>query len=110
MADIGTDHARLPIYLVLQGISSQVIASDLSTGPLSTARFNVYLYKLEKNRIRQGYGLEPLDPGEADVIIVAGMGGAKIEIFWKNHRGAGWCGSHDFTAPSRSGYCAEMVI
>lgn len=79
VADIGTDHARLPIYLVLQGISSQVIASDLSTGPLSTARANVYLYKLEKKiEIRQGYGLEPLDPGEADVIIVAGMGGAKI--------------------------------
>ena len=87
VADIGTDHALLSIYLVLEGISSQVIASDLSTGPLSSARANVYLYKLEKSiEIRQGNGLESINPGEADVVIIAGMGGVKIiEILEGSH-------------------------
>jgi tRNA (adenine22-N1)-methyltransferase len=79
VADIGTDHALLPIYLVLQEIASHVIACDISSGPLESARANIYLYKLtEKIEIRQGDGLEPLNRGEADVIIISGMGGAKI--------------------------------
>jgi tRNA (adenine22-N1)-methyltransferase len=46
VADIGTDHALLPIYLVLQEIASHVIACDISSGPLESARANIYLYKL----------------------------------------------------------------
>lgn len=79
VADIGTDHAMLPIYLVLEGISPRAIACDLYLGPLESAKANVFLYKLaNKIEIRQGDGLQPLDPGEAAVIVIAGMGGAKI--------------------------------
>lgn len=79
VADIGTDHALLPIYLILQKISPRAIACDLCTGPLETARANVILYGVEKSvEIRQGDGLESLNPGEAGVIVISGMGGAKI--------------------------------
>jgi tRNA (adenine22-N1)-methyltransferase len=79
VADIGTDHALLPIYLVTQEISPHVIACDLSSGPLGSARANIYLYKLaDQIEVRQGDGLEPLNRGEVEVIIIAGMGGAKI--------------------------------
>ncbi len=79
VADIGTDHALLPIYLVLEGICPRVIACDLYDGPLDSAKANVFLYKLTQAiEIRQGDGLEPLQPGEADVIVISGMGGAKI--------------------------------
>ncbi len=80
LADIGTDHALLPIYLVLEGICPRAIACDLYPGPLDSAKANVILYKLTQSiEIRQGDGLEPLQPGEADVIVIAGMGGAKIK-------------------------------
>ncbi len=79
VADIGTDHALLPVYLVRQGISSRVIACDLNPGPLNAARAAVARYGLEKHvEIREGDGLQVLRPGEAAVIVIAGMGGAKI--------------------------------
>ena len=79
-ADIGTDHALLPVYLVREGISPRVIACDLCAGPLESATANVLLYKLAKSiEIRQGDGLQPLAPGEAEVIVIAGMEGAKIK-------------------------------
>lgn len=78
-ADIGTDHALLPVHLVKQGICHRVIATDIHTGPLATARSTVALYSLRKQvELRQGDGLEVVQPGEIDVIIIAGMGGSKI--------------------------------
>lgn len=80
VADIGTDHALLPVYLIQNGICPKVIASDLYPGPLETAKANVLLFGLNAFiEIRQGDGLQPLEPGEADVIVVAGMGGVKIK-------------------------------
>ncbi len=79
VADIGTDHALLPVYLVQQGISNRVIAGELNPGPLNAARTTVAHYSLEKHiDIREGDGLQVLQPGEAAVIVIAGMGGAKI--------------------------------
>ncbi|HHW41288.1 MAG TPA: SAM-dependent methyltransferase [Syntrophomonadaceae bacterium] len=79
VADIGTDHALLPVYLVQRGISNRVIAGDLNRGPLDAARTTVARYGLEKLiDIREGDGLQVLQPGEAAVIVIAGMGGAKI--------------------------------
>ncbi|MGB9793297.1 MAG: tRNA (adenine(22)-N(1))-methyltransferase [Thermacetogeniaceae bacterium] len=79
VADIGTDHALLPAYLVQKGICSRVIACDLHPGPLESAKRTVAQYGLDgKVELRRGYGLEPLSPGEASVIVIAGMGGAKI--------------------------------
>lgn len=79
-ADIGTDHALLPVFLIQNGICPKVIASDLYPGPLETAKANVLLFGLNALiEIRQGDGLQPLKPGEADVIVIAGMGGVKIK-------------------------------
>lgn len=80
VADIGTDHAYVPVYLLLNKISPKVIASDVSEGPLQAAENTVGRYELQdKIVLRQGNGLEVLAPGEAGIIIVSGMGGNSIK-------------------------------
>ena len=79
VADIGTDHGYLPVFLVINDISGKVIASDRSKGPLSAAEQLVRLLSLENQiSLRLGEGLSVLQPGEAEVICVAGMGGVAI--------------------------------
>ncbi|GMA56125.1 hypothetical protein GCM10025858_06280 [Alicyclobacillus sacchari] len=76
LADIGTDHANLPIYAIAHGLAEQAIATDLRTGPLDRARTNVALHRLTtKISLRLGDGLAPVERGEADVIVSAGIGG-----------------------------------
>ncbi len=79
VADIGTDHAYLPVWLMEQGKITEAIAGDIAAGPCQAARNTVAMYGL-KNKIdvRQGSGLEVLQPGEADCITIAGMGGSTI--------------------------------
>lgn len=79
IADIGTDHAYIPIYLIRNSICSRVIATDVRTGPLLRAEKNIRLYGL-KDRIdtRKGYGLSPVEKNEIDGAILAGMGGYLI--------------------------------
>ena len=79
IADIGTDHAYIPIYLIKKGIASYAIASDLRPGPVARAVENVQRYGLmDSIDIRLGDGLEAIKRDEVDVIIVAGMGGILI--------------------------------
>ena len=79
LADIGTDHAYLPIAAVQQGLCSKAIACDLHPGPLSIAASNIVDAGLdERIETRLGDGLLPLSPGEADCIAIAGMGGMRI--------------------------------
>lgn len=79
MADIGTDHAYLPIYLVTKRGVSRAIAGDIHYGPYLSAKNAVESRQLaEQVSVRQGNGLEVLSPGEADVAVIAGMGGANI--------------------------------
>ena len=75
-ADIGTDHAYVPIKLWERGI--RVIASDIMPGPLSIAEENVKKQNAEVE-LRLGGGLEPIEKGEVDTVIIAGMGGEMIE-------------------------------
>ncbi len=79
-ADIGTDHAYIPIALVSEGITPRAIASDIKKGPLARAAANIRLHGLEKKiETRLGAGLETLAAGDnAEVIIIAGMGGILI--------------------------------
>lgn len=78
-ADIGTDHAYIPIYLVQSGICEKVIATDIRQGPLRKAERNVEKYKLsEKIELRLGDGIKPVRGGECDVFIIAGLGGVLI--------------------------------
>lgn len=80
VADIGTDHAILPVYLINENIAQQVIASDLREGPLEAAKKTVRQSRLEeKIELRLGNGLSTIKPGEADVAVIAGMGGGTIK-------------------------------
>lgn len=76
MADIGTDHGFLPIYLWENEISPKVIMADISPGSLDKARANCYeLYPEEKFDLRLGNGIQVLENGEVDAVVIAGMGG-----------------------------------
>lgn len=75
-ADIGCDHGYVAIKLVQLGKAQQVIAMDVRTGPLSRAEAHIRQERLQEwISCRLSDGLEGLEPGEADTIIIAGMGG-----------------------------------
>lgn len=79
VADIGTDHAYIPIYLVKNNICDHAIASDVNIGPLEKARKNIVIHGLgSKIECRLGSGLNTLNKGDADVAIISGMGGNLI--------------------------------
>lgn len=76
VADIGTDHAFLPLYLWEAGISPKVIMSDVSEGSLAKARENCQkLHPDTEFDLRLGSGIEVLEKGEVSVVVMAGMGG-----------------------------------
>ena len=81
-ADIGTDHAYLPVYLVEKGIINKAIASDLRVGPLENAKDAVVSYGYsEQIELRLSDGLDNFREDEAQEIAVAGMGGLLISSF-----------------------------
>lgn len=79
VADVGTDHGFVPLELVQRGIASSAVAMDVRPGPLSRAQEHIAQRGLQ-NRIetRLSDGVEKLMPGEADTVIVAGMGGELV--------------------------------
>lgn len=78
-ADIGTDHAYIPIYLVQSGKYPKVIATDVKKGPLLKAAKNIDKYQLsDRIELRLGDGIKPIGEGECDAFIIAGMGGVVI--------------------------------
>ena len=78
-ADIGTDHGYVPAYLLLTGQCDCVIASDIAEGPCEAARETRDKYGLEKvMEVRTAPGLQGLAAGEAEAVMIAGMGGATI--------------------------------
>lgn len=86
LADIGTDHAYLPAYCILNNISPSALAMDVNPGPLKSAENTVNQYGIaNKVELRLSDGIEKLKPGEADVIVIAGMGGLLIESILKAH-------------------------
>ena len=78
LADVGTDHAYLPVWLSLHGRVSCAIASDLRKGPLERARLTGHTYGAENIDYRLCNGLADICPEEADTIAIAGMGGENI--------------------------------
>ena len=76
LADIGSDHAYLPAYLLLCGKISGAIVSDVNAGPLENGKNTcLSLGIADKCDFRLGSGLAVLEEGEADVITMCGMGG-----------------------------------
>lgn len=79
VADIGTDHAYIPIYLVQKNIADYAYACDIKEGPLLTAKENIAAYGCdEKIETRLSNGLQAMKAGEFDTVIIAGMGGELI--------------------------------
>ena len=77
LADIGTDHAYIPIYLVSSGKIPEAVAMDVNRGPLLRAEENIRANGLQnkiKTRISDGFAA--LNREEADSAVIAGMGGS----------------------------------
>lgn len=76
LADVGTDHGYVPIWLLEKGRIPSAIAMDIHQGPLQRAKENRDKYGFQKvMELRLSNGLEKLRPGEADTVLIAGMGG-----------------------------------
>ena len=79
VADIGTDHAYIPVWLMVNGIAKSAVAMDINQGPIMRAEENIRKFHLEdKITTRLSNGLEKLENGEADTVVIAGMGGMLI--------------------------------
>ena len=78
-ADIGTDHAYLPVYLCKNNKCKTAIASDIVKGPLDRAKTNIKKHNLnDRISVRLGGGVSTLNENEADTVLIAGMGGLII--------------------------------
>ena len=79
VADIGCDHAYTSIYLVENNLADKVIAMDVNKGPVEIAKKNIKLYNVEDRiDVRLSDGTRKLSQGEADTLLISGMGGALI--------------------------------
>lgn len=79
MADIGTDHGFLPLYLMETGKCPHVVMADISAGSLKKAEDNCKsLHPEREYDLRLGNGIDVLQDGEVDVVVLAGMGGLLI--------------------------------
>lgn len=84
-ADIGTDHAYVPIYLLQNSMCDRLAATDIKQGPLNIAADNIKKYGFEnKISLRLGAGLSPIAENEFETIIIAGMGGEVIKNILEN--------------------------
>ncbi len=79
LADVGTDHGRLPVWLIQHGVVDRVVASDLRPAPLNRAKALAEKWGLaERISFRLCDGLAAIPPWEAEVVTIAGMGGETI--------------------------------
>lgn len=79
LADIGSDHALLPVAAVESGAAIKAIAGEVNPGPYEAAVKQVIESGMtDVISVRRGDGLNVLSAGEADVITIAGMGGSLI--------------------------------
>lgn len=78
-ADIGSDHAMLPVAAIKSGKALKAVAGEVNVGPRDAAAKQVATAGLQDMiAVRLGDGLEVISPGEVDVITIAGMGGGLI--------------------------------
>ena len=79
VADVGTDHAYLPVYLVLSGRAEYAIASDINEGPVMRATLNVTSYGLNSRiQVIRTDGLHGIEEYSPDAVLILGMGGELI--------------------------------
>lgn len=76
LADIGTDHGYIPIYLLEKKKIQRAVAMDINKGPLERAREHIDETGLQKKiQLRLSDGAEKLSLGEVKAVVIAGMGG-----------------------------------
>lgn len=79
LADVGTDHGYIPIYLLQQKKIPAAIAMDINEGPLERAKKHIALYGLQAYiQTRLSDGVAALKPGEVEAVLIAGMGGGLV--------------------------------
>ncbi|MBQ2093377.1 MAG: SAM-dependent methyltransferase [Ruminococcus sp.] len=79
LADIGTDHAYLPVWLCQNGVCKSAVAADINPEPLSRGQLTIAQAGFEdKVKTRLSDGLKSISADEADDIVIAGMGGELI--------------------------------
>lgn len=79
LADVGTDHGYIPISLVQRKKIPRAIAMDVNIGPLKSACAHIAEHQLEELiETRLSDGVKKLEVGEADAILIAGMGGELV--------------------------------
>lgn len=98
VADVGTDHGYIPIWLRARGISPRVIASDINKQPLDTARENAARYGIDGISFSLCDGLYGIDSDSVDTVIIAGMGGETIAKIIECS-GWEWTGKHLLLQP-----------
>ena len=80
LTDVGTDHGYVPLCLCRQGRIHSAIAMDVNEGPLLRAKEHIRAAELDTYiETRLSDGLSALNPGEADTVLIAGMGGNLME-------------------------------
>ena len=95
VADIGTDHGYLPVYLAQNSKAKRIVASDISPASLKTAYRSAYEYDVtDLIEFTVTPGLAHLTPEDVDTIIIAGMGGETILSILKD---APWTKSSSIT-------------
>ena len=87
VADIGSDHAYLPCYLVMNGIAKGAIAGEVVKGPYESAERQVRTEGLTKQiKVRLADGLAAVEPDDhVDTVTIAGMGGPLIVSILEKH-------------------------
>jgi tRNA (adenine22-N1)-methyltransferase len=92
VADIGTDHGLLPVYLARNRLARRLIASDISADSLKAALRSAEKHNVtEKIEFITAPGLEGVVEADVDTVVVAGMGGETIagilsDASWIKHR------------------------
>ena len=87
LADVGTDHGYLPVYLLQRRRIRGAVAADIGTEPLAHARRTAEAYDVEGIDFRLCDGLRDIAPDEVDTVVIAGMGGETIITILE---GAAW--------------------
>jgi len=88
VADIGTDHGYLPVYLAQTGLTGRIIASDISAGSLKSALRSATQYNVADSiEFIVAPGLSGIQPSDVDTVVIAGLGGETIVDILK---GASW--------------------
>ncbi len=85
LADIGSDHAYLPVYLLTQGIVKHAVITDINEGPLNNGKKTAAAYGVtDRCEFLRGDGLSPLRGKKTDIITICGMGGELMRRMIQN--------------------------